>query len=310
MQYYTHREKMRQIGREQDLERINRIALKIAREVADDTGTLMAGGISNTNIYVENSPDAEERIRSMFEEQVRWSKEEGADYIIAETISYLGEAEIALDVIKSFNLPAVVTMSIPTCPDSKLQTLDGVPLGKAFQTLLDKGATVTGPNCARGPEQMLEIVEDVVKEVPPEKLCALPVMYRTTKEEQTFFELTDKCCPDNNPVYPHGLDAFYISVAEVTNFTKRCKELGLKYMGLCCGNSGNYTRAMAEAMGRRPPASRYHDPTNEGIDPLKRKKNLEEGRIKGGELPDFAYSSGLNMYTPDYDFVSTDSGGD
>ena len=61
---------MRQIGREQDLERINHIALKMAREVADDTGTLMAGGISNTNIYVENSPEVEERIRAMFEEQV------------------------------------------------------------------------------------------------------------------------------------------------------------------------------------------------------------------------------------------------
>lgn len=61
---------MRQIGREQDLERINRIALKIAREVADDTDTLMAGGVSNTNIYMENSPEVEERIRAMFEEQV------------------------------------------------------------------------------------------------------------------------------------------------------------------------------------------------------------------------------------------------
>ena len=248
-------------------------------------------------------------------EQVRWSKEEGADYIIAETISYLREAEIALEVIKSFSLPAVVTMSIPTSdlsPDGKLQTLDGVPLAKAFQTLIDKGATVTGPNCARGPEQMLEIVEDVTKEVPPEKICALPVMFRTTKEEQTFFDLTDKCCPDNNPVYPHGLDAFYVSMAEVTNFTKRCKELGLKYMGLCCGNSGNYTRAMAEALGRRPPASRYHDPTNEGIDPIKRKRELEE-KFKQGEgpplMPDFAYSRGLSDYTPDYDIVSTDPGG-
>ena len=270
---------MRQIGREQDLERINRIALKIAREVADDTGTLMAGGISNTNIYVENNEEVEGRIWAMFEEQVRWSKEEGADYIIAETINYLGEAEIALDVIKSFGLPAVVTMSIPSAnPSGELQTLDGVPLPKAFRTLIEKGATVTGPNCCRGPEQTLEIVEEVVKEIPPEKICALPVMYRTTREEPTFFELTDKCCADNNPVYPHGLDAFHVSVAEVTNFTKRCKELGLKYMGLCCGNSGNYTRAMAEALGRRPPASRYHDLMSQGINPMRRKKELEEGK--------------------------------
>jgi len=32
----------------------------------------------------------------MFEEQVRWSKEEGVDYIIAETISHFAEARIAL----------------------------------------------------------------------------------------------------------------------------------------------------------------------------------------------------------------------
>lgn len=70
MQYYTHREKMRQIGRENDLEKINRIALKVAREVADDTGTLMAGGISNTNIYMAGDKEREGRIRAMFAEQV------------------------------------------------------------------------------------------------------------------------------------------------------------------------------------------------------------------------------------------------
>jgi methionine synthase I (cobalamin-dependent) len=71
LQYYTHREKMRQIGREDDLEKINRIALKMAREVADDTNTLMAGGVSNTNIYVEGDKESERKIRAMFEEQVQ-----------------------------------------------------------------------------------------------------------------------------------------------------------------------------------------------------------------------------------------------
>ena len=61
---------MRQIGREEDLEKINRIALKIAREVADDTGTLMAGGLCNTNIYMKGSKESEDKIRAMFQEQV------------------------------------------------------------------------------------------------------------------------------------------------------------------------------------------------------------------------------------------------
>ena len=38
--------------------------------------------------------------RVSIQEQVKWMVEEGADYIIAETFSDLGEAEIALDVIK------------------------------------------------------------------------------------------------------------------------------------------------------------------------------------------------------------------
>src|ERR1041384_209179 len=43
--YYAHREKLRLIGREQVLEQLNRQALEIAREVARDTGTLLAGNV-------------------------------------------------------------------------------------------------------------------------------------------------------------------------------------------------------------------------------------------------------------------------
>src|SRR3989454_3339493 len=45
--YYGHREKLRLIGRERDLEPMNRMALKIARKVARDTGSLFAGNICN-----------------------------------------------------------------------------------------------------------------------------------------------------------------------------------------------------------------------------------------------------------------------
>ena len=36
----------------------------------------------------------------MFEEQIAWAVEEKADFLIAETIDWCGEAEIALDVMK------------------------------------------------------------------------------------------------------------------------------------------------------------------------------------------------------------------
>src|SRR5438105_11728761 len=54
--YYAHREKLRIIGREQDLEPINRRALAIAQQVARETGALLAGDICNTNVYDPADP--------------------------------------------------------------------------------------------------------------------------------------------------------------------------------------------------------------------------------------------------------------
>ena len=39
--YYAHRAKLRIIGREKDLERINRTALRVAKKVSKETGTLL-----------------------------------------------------------------------------------------------------------------------------------------------------------------------------------------------------------------------------------------------------------------------------
>src|SRR5215813_13179099 len=49
--YYAHRAKLKMVGREKYLARINRAALAIARKVARSTGTLLAGDICNTSIY-------------------------------------------------------------------------------------------------------------------------------------------------------------------------------------------------------------------------------------------------------------------
>src|ERR1700704_3470030 len=68
--YYAHREKMKIIGREKDLERMNHKALKIARKVAEETGTLFAGDICNTNIYDPHDKASADKASAMFEEQV------------------------------------------------------------------------------------------------------------------------------------------------------------------------------------------------------------------------------------------------
>ena len=249
------------IGQEDKTEKLNRITLGIAREVAHETGTLFAGGVSSTNLFLTcKDKDPSDEVRAIFEEQVRWSKEEGVDYIIAETMWSLKEATIALEVIKSFGLPAVVTIGAFKVEkkDDNFLTRDNVPIPEACRKLLELGATLVGVNCSQGPSTMIEVVEQICREVPPEKVCALPIAYRTTPEEPNWYVLTDKQCPKNNPVFPDGLEPFHISQVEIVDFTKRCLELGLRYIGICCGNTGSYTRTMAEAMGKETTLGKYH----------------------------------------------------
>src|ERR671919_2577960 len=85
--YYAHREKLRIIGKEDALEQINRQALALAREVAEESGALFAGNICNTNVYESGNEGAAREARAMFEEQVGWAVEAGVDFVIGETFS-------------------------------------------------------------------------------------------------------------------------------------------------------------------------------------------------------------------------------
>ena len=57
---------IRVIAREGDLEKLNKEALRIARAVADKTGTLMAGNISNIASMTVGDPASEQAVKAMF----------------------------------------------------------------------------------------------------------------------------------------------------------------------------------------------------------------------------------------------------
>ena len=184
--YNGHREKMRVIGKEDLLEPLNRAALQIAREVADQRpGDLMAGNISNTNIWDPEDTARQAEVRGMFEEMVGWAVEGGADMIIGETFYYAGEALAALEVAKATGLPVVVTIA----PMAMEEMADGVGIVETCQQLEQAGADVVGMNCFRGPETMLPWLKQIRAAVSCH-VGALPIPYRTTAEEPTFFNLS------------------------------------------------------------------------------------------------------------------------
>ncbi len=252
--YYGHREKLRIIGKEHLLEDLNREALRIAGEVAAESGTLLAGNICNTNLYQPGSNESVSQIRAMFEEQVAWAVEANADFIIGETFSYTAEALIALEVIKQTKLPAVITMAFHRADTTR----EGHTPGECCKQIADGGAEVVGLNCCRGPWTMLPLLEDVCASVDCH-VAALPVPYRTHADEPTFQSLRDPgcdCLPDEMP-FPTALDPFTCNRFEIANFTKKARDLGVSYFGVCCGGAPHHVRAIAEALGRTPPASRY-----------------------------------------------------
>jgi len=252
--YYGHRAKLRLIGREKDLEPMNRQALRIAKKVAKETGMLLAGNICNTTAYVPDDKGTHKASRRLFDEQIGWAVDAGVDFIIGETYSHGGEALIALEAIKASGLPAVVTLAIHKAGTTR----EGWAPEDACKRLEQGGAEVVGLNCSRGPRTMLPLLRKIRKAVKCH-VAALPVPYRTTAKEPVFQSLTDKhcdCVPDERP-FPVALDPFTCNRYEIAAFGKAAYELGVRYLGVCCGAGPHHIRALAEALGRTPPASRY-----------------------------------------------------
>ena len=247
--YYGHREKMKVIGREDELEKLNHKAVQIAKEAAAEWDALVAGNISNSWVYDHNNhSETAPQAYSIFEEQVRWAMDEGVDFILAETIDSLGEAQEALKAVKKFDLPAVIMLS-----SLGEVTRDGIAFPEACRRLEEAGADVVGLNCTRGPATMLPIVAEI-RDAVKCHVAAVPVTYRTTPEQPTFQSLKE---PGKERAFPIELDPFEHTRSEMAAFALDCKKLGVNYIGTCCGAGPHHVRAIAEALGRTVPASRY-----------------------------------------------------
>ena len=261
--YNAHREKMRIIGKENLIEPLNRAALKIARDVAEDVpeGTepnLVAGNISNSNIWNPGDQQSQSQVRSMFEEMVGWAMDEGVDFFVGETFYFAEEAFAALEVLQTAGLPNVLTVA----PMGENKMRDGWSIVDTCKELEQRGADVVGMNCFRGPTTMMPYLQEIRQAVSGH-VAALPVPYRTTKAQPTFFNLDDTTgctCPSpHGRTFPTALDPLYCNRYEIRKFAKEAWEMNISYLGVCCGAAPIHIREVAEALGRTPEASRFSE---------------------------------------------------
>jgi betaine-homocysteine S-methyltransferase len=248
--YYAHRDKLKIVGREGDLEEMNRAAVRIANQVAREGAALVAANISNTWSY--DPADARRTaavVRAQYEEQLGWAVDEGVDFVIAETNDYLGEALVALEVCHEFGLAAMVTFASvhPTC------TYDGYTYADACRRVADAGAVIVGLNCSRGPQTMKPLLAEIRAAVTTD-VAAQPVPYRTSEATPAFESLT---APGGGRAFPIQLEPFSCTRFEMADFARWARQCGINYIGICCGAGPHHVRAMAEALGRETFASRY-----------------------------------------------------
>lgn len=248
--YYAHREKLKIVGREGNLEEMNRTAVRLANQVAREGGALVAANISNTWSY--DPADARRTgaiVRAQYEEQLGWAVDEGVDFVIAETNDYLGEALIGLEVCHELGLPAMVTFASvhPT------RTYDGFSYAEACRGAADAGATIVGLNCSRGPQTMKPLLTEIRAAV-NSAIAAQPVPYRTSEATPAFESLTT---PDGGRAFPIQLEPYSCTRFEMADFARWAERSGIGYIGICCGGGPQHVRAMAEALGRETLASRY-----------------------------------------------------
>ena len=246
--YYAHEEKLRAIGRAGALAEINAAAVKIADQVAQEYGCLVAGNLSNTWVYDPEDPQSHLETRRQFEEQIQFQLSRNIDFFIAETLEYLGEAKIALEAIRAIGKPAMITLGFKY----QDRTLEGVTLEEAFKELEDSGADILGINCFRDPERMMPLMERLRRTVSC-FMAAQPVAFRCT-DEKPYFQIQET---RGHLVFPLDLDPLGLTRSEMAAYAVKAREMGINYIGGCCGTGPHHLRAMAEALGRTVPNSKY-----------------------------------------------------
>ena len=239
--FYASRDKLATVGFDSRIEELNRAAVQIAKDVAGDQ-CLVAGNLSLTWMYEPNDKAAADRVRKTFDEQLDVQVAEGVDFIIGETFSFLGEALLAVERGKKTRLPVMVTV----CFENEDITTDGKTAAEVAVALADAGADVVGINCLRSPEHTLPLMAQM-RAATKGYIGCQPVAYRTTHTHRDFTSL---------PAFPDQLEPYQMTRREMGDYAAKARDIGVNYIGACCGAVATHIREMARVLGKLPAEDR------------------------------------------------------
>ncbi len=228
--------RLERYGLRDKVREINVAGVKLARECVRQieekqaSEAFVAGSIGPLGVRLEPLGKVGlDEARAAFAEQVRALVEGGpgvgADLLIVETMTSLGEAEQAILAAKSEapEMPVMVMMTV----DEEGNCLDGASAETAAQRLTEWGADAVGCNCSAGPATVLSVIERM-RGVTTLPLAAMPNA--------------------GMPKEVDGRNIYLASPEYMASFARKFVKAGATFVGGCCGTTPNHTRAMKSAL--------------------------------------------------------------
>ncbi|NLT76739.1 MAG: bifunctional homocysteine S-methyltransferase/methylenetetrahydrofolate reductase [Planctomycetes bacterium] len=221
----ANRVKLSPYGLANEVERINRAAVEVARAAAGDA-VLVAGAMGPLGCELtEFGPISSGQAGQMFRQQAAALAEAGVDFLILETFSNTDELLVALDAVGALGqVPVVAQMTV----NERNETIYGERVDQALGRIARHDAvTAVGLNCAVGPSSMLSSLE-LVRTITDKPISVQPNagMPRSVEGRQLYM-----CTPEY-----------------MAEYAKRFFEKGARIIGGCCGTTPDHIREIARAV--------------------------------------------------------------
>lgn len=197
--------------------------IKAGVKLAKQTGKRVALDIGPTGKLLKPMGDLDfEECVSVFADVVNAGKDD-ADLIIIETMGDTYEIKAAMLAAKeNCDLPVVVSMIF----DEKGRLLTGADVKTACAMVEGLGADAIGFNCGLGPKQMLPLLEEL------EKCSSTPIIVMPNA---------------GLPEVVDGKTVYNVEPEEFAGYMKQIAQMGVSYLGGCCGTTPAHIKAMIDA---------------------------------------------------------------
>jgi methionine synthase / methylenetetrahydrofolate reductase(NADPH) len=215
---------------EDELDRINSTAVKLAREAREIAGrdVFIAGSVGPLG-----EPVATRLRREIYAEQASVLEGRGTDLFMIETFYDLDELVDAIEAVRSVSsLPIVALLTF----DEGAETLAGVTAREAVERLRDLDVAAVGANHGAGLLAALAALEQMRADGLP--LAALPNIGLASMS-------------GGRVIYPHATPEYF------AEFAAHARDLGARVIGGCCGTTPTEIAAIKRAVDeeRKPRAA-------------------------------------------------------